>query len=285
MADPLYGVDVGRAYAQAENIKGARTQNKLNALRLKQAERQEQQAPEMQKRQNALTGLRQKAATGDADSQRQLLALDPEGGAKFIDAVSKMDKSQLDRTKNTVDEIGRMSATVLNAKPERQATLYQQMLSMLPDDARSKMPSEFDPDFMQLSLSKATAMDKILENPKAIRLGDQDVVYKQGREIGRAKREEPKASGSNALNIKSADESLMYRQAAELMGGMFKEDPRTGEVRLTAMDPKLRSKVQEIASLATDIFKTGGVTRTQAVTQAAEEVQNQTDNNDPFGIR
>lgn len=279
MADPLYGVDVGRAYAQAENIKGARTQNKLSALKLKQAERQEQQAPEMQKRQNALTGLRQKAATGDADSQRQLLALDPEGGAKFIDAVSKMDKSQLDRTKNTVDEIGRMSATVLNAKPERQATLYQQMLSMLPDDARSKMPSEFDPDFMQLSLSKATAMDKILENPKAIRLGDQDVVYKQGREIGRATRKEPKASGSNALNVKSADESLMYRQAAELMGGMFDD-----KGNLRALDPSIRPKVQQIATRATELFQQGGMTRSQAVTQAAEEVQNQTNDNDPLGL-
>lgn len=267
MADPLYGVDLGQAYATAENIKGARTRNKLAELQLKKAEQEVADQPKREQRNKMLVGLRQKAVTGDRDAQNQLLALDPKGGAEFIQAISKMDNAQLEKTKQSVEDVGRMSATVLNAPPERQASLYQQMLSMLPEASRSKMPTEFDPDFMQLSLSKATAMDKILENPKAIQVGGEDVVYKQGREIERKTRP-VKETPSKTNELKSADESLMYRQAAELMGGMFDE---SGNLR--ALDPSIRPKVQQIATRATELFQQGGITRSQAVTRAAEEIE------------
>lgn len=279
MADPLYGVDIGQAYASAESIKGARTRNKLAELQLKKAEQEEANRPAMQQRNKLLTGLRQKAVTGDTDAQGQLLAIDPKGGAEFIQALSKMNESQIKKTKQTVEDVGRMSATVLNAPPERQAKLYQQMLSMLPESSRSKMPAEFDPDFMQLSLSKATAMDKLLENPKAIKLGGEDVIYQQGREIARAKTPE-KQTGYKGGELKSADESLMYRQAAELMGGMFDE---SGNLR--ALDPSIRPKVQQIATRATELFQQGGITRSQAVTMAAKEIDSQANDNDPLGIR
>lgn len=279
MADPLYGVDIGQAYATAENIKGARTRNKLAELQLKKAEQEEANRPAMQERNKLITGLRKKAVTGDTDAQGQLLAIDPKGGAEFIQALSKMNESQIEKTKQTVEDVGRMSATVLNAPPERQATLYKQMLSMLPESSRSKMPAEFDPDFMQLSLSKATAMDKLLENPKAIKVGGEDVIYQQGREIARAKTPE-KQTDSKGGELKSADESLMYRQAAELMGGMFDE---SGNLR--ALDPSIRPKVQQIATRATELFRQGGITRSQAVTMAAEEIDSQGNDNDPLGIR
>ena len=280
-----YGIDVGQLYRDKENVAGARTRNKMASLQLGEAEREIAERPERERlakeRNKLVTGLRQKAVTGDVDAQQQLLAIDPEGGASFIDAVGKMDDRKLKVAQQKVDEMGQMAATVLNASPEKQANLYKQMLTTLPPDSVAKMPKELDLNFLEISLSKAMAMDKILENPKAVQVGGEDVVYKGGREVERAKRP-VKTSGTGEGGVKSADESLMYRQAAELMGGMFDE---AGNLR--ALDPAVRPKVQQIATRASELFKQGGITRSQAVTMAAEEVEGSAgvDDNDPLGLR
>lgn len=286
MAANRFGIDVGQFYRDVESVKGARTRNKLASLQLAEAEREVAERPkkeaEAKQRNVMLTGLRQKAVTGDTEAQQQLLAIDPEGGAKFIDAVTKMDEQKLQVAQRNVDDMGRMAATVLNAAPERQPALYKQMLAMLPNEAKAKMPKEFDQNFVELSLSKAVAMDKILENPKAIQVGGEDIVFQRGKEIARGKR--PAKSTGTDGGLKSADESLMYRQAAELMGGMFDE---AGNLR--ALDPEVRPKVQAIATRASEIFRQGGVTRSQAVSMAAEEVEagqiSPNPDNDPLGIR
>ena len=285
MAANRFGIDVGELYRTKEAVEGARTRNKMASLQLGEAEREIAERPVKEaaaKKRNALlTGLRQKAVTGDADAQQQLLAIDPEGGAAFIDAVGKMDDRKLKVAQQKVDEMGQMAATVLNASPEKQANLYKQMLTTLPPESVAKMPKELDLNFLELSLSKAMAMDKILENPKAIQVGGEDIVYQRGKEIARGKRP-VKKPGTGEGGVKSADESLMYRQAAELMGGMFDD---AGNLR--ALDPEVRPKVQAIATRASEIFKQGGVTRSQAVTMAAEEVEGSAgvDDNDPLGLR
>lgn len=288
MAANRFGIDLAEIYRNKENIEGKRTQNKLASLQLGEAERQVAERPareEAAKKRNALvTGLRQKAVTGDDDAQRQLLAIDPDGGASFIDAVAKMDDRQVKKAQQRVDEVGQMAATVLNAPPEKQQTLYREMLTTLPPESISKMPKDLDLNFLEVSLSKAMAMDKILENPKLIKVGGEDVVYQRGREIERANQPQKQTGSSGDGGIKSADESLMYRQAAELLGGMFDD---AGNLR--AMDPEVRPKVQAIATEASKIFKAGGVTRGEAVQQAAKlyglEAPAQAGNNDPLGIR
>lgn len=287
MAANRFGIDIGDLYRTKEAVEGARTRNKMASLQLGEAEREIAERPERERlakeRNKLVTGLRQKAVTGDADAQQQLLAIDPEGGATFIEAVGKMDDRKLKVAQQKVDEMGQMSATVLNAAPEKQARLYQQMLTTLPPESVAKMPKELDLNFLEISLSKAMAMDKILENPKAVQVGGEDVVYKGGREVERAKRPvKTSGTGSGQGDVKSTDESLMYRQAAELMGGMFDE---AGNLR--ALDPEVRPKVQAIATRASELFKQGGITRSQAVTMAAEEVEGSAgvDDNDPLGLR
>jgi len=285
MAANRFGIDVGELYRTKAAVEGARTRNKMASLQLGEAEREIAERPEKERlakeRNKLVTGLRQKAVTGDVDAQQQLLAIDPEGGASFIEAVGKMDDRKLKVAQQKVDEMGQMAATVLNASPEKQARLYKQMLTTLPPESVAKMPKELDLNFLEVSLSKAMAMDKILENPKAIQAGGEDIVYQRGKEIARGKRP-VKKSGTGEGGVKSADESLMYRQAAELMGGMFDE---AGNLR--ALDPEVRPKVQAIATRASEIFKQGGVTRSQAVTMAAEEVEGSAgvDDNDPLGLR
>lgn len=284
-----FGIDVGELYRTKEAIEGSRTRNRIAKLQLGEAEREIEQRPireaEAKKRNVMLTGLRQKAVTGDTNAQQQLLAIDPEGGASFIDAVSKMDDRKLKFAQQKVDEMGQMAATVINAAPERQATLYQQMLTTLPPESVAKMPKELDLNFLEVSLSKAMAMDKILENPKAIQVGGEDVVYQRGKEIERGKRPVKAGAGTGgAGGLKSGDESLMYRQAAELLGGMF-----DAAGNLQALDPQTRTKAQAIATEATNLFRQGGITRTQAVANAAKlygiEMPGQVSDNDPLGLR
>lgn len=288
MAANQYGIDLGQIYRTKEAVEGARTQNRLADLKLGEAERQVAERPKKeaaaQERRNVLTGLRKEAAGGDVSAQEQLLALDPEGGAQFIDALGKMDKRKREATQQTVEEMGQLSGYVLQGKtPEEQARRYELVRQGVSPEIQEKLPEEYNPRFMELSLSKAMAMDKLLENPKAVRVGNEDVVYKGGREIERKARPE-KEAGKDGL--KSSDENLMYRQSIAYFGGMV--DPETKEI--TGITKNNIPKAQAIATEATKIYKNGNVTRSEAVELAAKKYgiqpirQDGFDPNDPLGL-
>lgn len=219
MAANRFGIDVASLQKDRTSIEGAQTTNKMNSLALKETEREIAQRPtkeaEALKRKNTLSEVRGKASTGDDAAQRRLLAIDPENGPAFISAVSKMDESQIEKTKQSIEDIGRMSATVLNAKPERQAALYDQMLNMLPEATKAKLPETFDANFMELSRAKAASMDKILENPKLIKVGSEDVLYNQGQEIGR----ETSAAKAPLVSVNTAGDKKEGEKLAELRVG------------------------------------------------------------------
>jgi len=293
MAANQFGIDLADLYRTTAAVKGARTRNRLSDLQLQETEREIAERPERerkaQERQNMLTGLRQQAVAGDQNAAQQLLALDPEGGATFIDAVGKMDTRKREAAQRSVDEMGQLSAYVLQGKtPEEQQRRYQLMYQGVSPEVQAKLPEQYDPQFMELSLSKAMAMDKILENPKAIQVGGEDVVYKGGREVERATRP-VKASGSGtgeAGGIKSADESFLYRLSGGLFDAVFDQ-----QGNITNLDPMTRSKVQAITDRASELLSEGGITRARAVTQAAEEFGvkipkgTKVDESDPLGIR
>lgn len=233
MAANRFGIDVGQLYRDQENIKGARTRNKMASLQLGEAEREIEQRPireeATKKRNNMLTDLRQKAVSGDDDASRKYLAVG--GDPSFLEAVGKMDDRQLEESKNAIDEKGRMLATVRNAAPERQEGLYQQMLSMLPDDSKANMPQNYDPNFVDLSLSKMIAMDKILENPKVVRVGGEDVTYQRGREIGR----EQTAAKAPLVSVST--------------GGDKKESEKLAELRVKRLDEIQQKAIQAEESI------------------------------------
>ncbi|UKH48606.1 hypothetical protein [Vibrio phage vB_ValP_FGH] len=293
MAANQFGIDLADLYRTTAAVKGARTQNRLSELQLQETEREIAERPERerkaQERQNMLTGLRQQAVAGDQNAAQQLLALDPEGGATFIDAVGKMDDRKREAAQRSVDEMGQLSAYVLQGKtPEEQQRRYQLMYQGVSPEVQAKLPEQYDPQFMELSLSKAMAMDKILENPKAIQVGGEDVVFKGGREVERAKRPaKPSGSGTGSGDLKSADESLMYRQAGELLGGIFDQ-----QGNITNLDPDTRNRVQAIATEAVKLYRErGNISRTEAVQLAGRKfglnIPDASDpqGNDPLGIR
>jgi hypothetical protein len=299
MAANQYGVDLAGAFSDAETIKGQRTRNKLSSLQLGEAERVVAERPEKNRlakeRKNMLTGLREDAATGGVDAQQQLLTIDPEGGPKFLEALSKMDDRKIAATKKVVDEIGRLSGYVLQGKTkEEQQRRYNLIRKGVNPNIQSKLPENYDPDFMELSLSRATAMDKILENPEITQFGDEDIMSQGGRVIDRTKTAiKPSEKGGV---LKSGDESLMYRMATELKGGIFDQ---AGNI--TNLDPQARNEVQAIATEATKIYSEnqGSITRAEAVKQSAKkygldikspnstdsDIDDEIDYNDPEAIK
>ena len=280
MATNWLGIDIAEIEKDKNAIEGGKTINALNKLKLNDAKRMEANRPTKEaaatKQANTLATLRSKASTGDQEAQRKLLALDPEGAPKFIDAVNGMDDRQISEAKQNIDQMGNMVAEILNAPESQRPALYAQMREMIPADMKSKAPEQYNPNYLKLQVAKLKSMDQILENPQVRTVGTEDILYKGGSELERAKNpskvktqnenNNPSAGGSND-GMKSADESLMYRQSVELLGGIFDS---SGNIQ--ALDPELRGKVQSIATEATKIFKAeSGISRTEAVAKAAKK--------------
>lgn len=264
-----FGINMGEILRDIESVKSTRTANRLAALQLGEAERIEARRPEQerqqQEQQNLLTGLRTRAVAGDKEAMQQLLV---EGESAFIEAVGKMSDRQKEMARQNVDQIGKMSVYVLRGKsPEEQERRYSLMRDNLESATRARLPENYDPGFMEMSLSKATSMDQILEAPTVRTIGGEDVAYRGGREIERKTVPVKAGAGAGAgTGLKSADESLMYRQAGELLGGIRDQDGK-----FTNLDPGTRNLVQSITTEAANIFaREGNITRSEAVKRAAK---------------
>lgn len=303
MAANQYGIDMADIYRTTAAVKGARTRNKLADLQLSEAQYKIDQRPIEEEKKNKLTALRQQSVTGDVDAQQQLLALDPENGPQFIDAIGKMDETKRAGVKRSIDEIGRGSMFVLNGKtPEEQAQRYQTLKENLSPEVAAKLPETYDPAFMELSLSKATAMDKLLEAPKSVGVGGEDVLYRGGREIERADKPVKAGGadgkgGSGASNWKgSTSINTIRRLTADLAGGLF--DERTGQI--TKLQTGTRSDMQAVVDEASRMLQLGEANNeAEAVTLAARKLkvpyeipslsgsikQNNAIPEDPLGIR
>lgn len=267
-----FGINVGKLYSDIENIKGARTRNKLATLQLAEAERIPQQREQEALRQNKLAGLRTDIVGGEPQqvemATKQLLAIDPVEGGKFLDTVAKMDSRKLKIAQQNVEEMGKMASFVLTGQtPEEQNRRYMMMRENLPKATLANLPEKYDPNFMEVSLAKAQSMASILENPKAIRVGGEDVIFKGGREVERATRPIKETKTGAGAGLKSADESFISREVTQLLGGFY--DPATGEFR--GLDKSLLSKAQGIKTEAAKLFIEGGgkISRSEAVKKAA----------------
>lgn len=272
-----FGINVGEMYRDIENIKGARTRNKLAKLELSEKERMIEKRPEKERlegvRQNKLAEYRQGAMSSDPkvaeQATQQLLSIDPVEGGKFIEALGKMDDRKRKTAQANVEQMGKMASFVLSGKSEEeQNKRYIQMLNTLPPETLKTMPNVYDPNFMEVSLAKAQSMATLLENPKSVRFGEKDVLYKGGRKVEEATRPTTGKGGVGASGLKSGDESFISREVTELLGGFYDNQ---GNLRLT--DKNLLSKAQGIKTLAANIFlKSGGkISRSEAVKQAAKE--------------
>lgn len=267
-----FGIDLGQVYRTVEAVKGARQSREQNALMMDWKKEDRDAA---RQRGNALAELRSKASAGDPQAMQELNAFDPEEAKKMLESLSKMDERQRKQTQENIDAVGKMSAYVLQSENPEQA--YQLARQSVSPELAAKMPEQYDPNFLQMQLARARQVDELLQNPERMTFGTEDRLYKDGRVIERTTSSQEldrQTSRQNALTrasgdggLKSADESLMYRQAGKLLGGLFDQ-----QGNLQNLDPATRGKVQSIATEAAKIYSQGGVTRSQAVTQAARKL-------------
>lgn len=225
------------------------------------------------RQEQTLNALRETVAEGGEGSEaaeRQLIAFAPDEAKQIQDAFAKMDERDRKQTEENIEQLGRMSIGILSADSEEdQAARYQRARANVHPDVAANMPEEYDPNWVEMQLARARELDDMLKNPELITIGGEDRLYKDGSEI--------ESSTSNALlraetdddsGLKSSDENTIFRQAGELMGGIFDQDGN-----LQNLDPSTRSKVQSIATEAGNLFNSGQAeTRAQAVTMAARKL-------------
>lgn len=251
-----YGIDMGNVLSTVESVKNSRQARQNNDTKMDWAKEDRDIA---RQRSKTLNVLRSEASTGDQAAVSALVSFDPKEAEKVISSIKGMDDMQRKQVKDNVDQIGRMSAFVLQAEDPESA--YQLVMQNLPEETRQGMPENFDPNFVQMQLAKAKELDQLLDNPEKITVGKTDMLYKDGKLIDKAATAPKSGSGS-----KASDESLMYKQAAELLGGIFDQ-----QGNLQNLDPNVRSNVQAITSEAARLFDAGGISRSDAVTQAARK--------------
>lgn len=260
----LASIDMGEAQA-VENMLFGREDRQIEAQKRAEdelaakaeAEAKMEEERQKKKRANQASLLRQQITFGDGtgqvaqDARKDLLVLDPEGGKKFIDAIDAMSEKDLEQAERNIEETGRIAHYVLQAEtPEEGERRYQLAKKNLPEAMQKKMPPHYNSQWLQLQLARATSMDNIIKDQRE------------------AKKAEGKGKDEKPFQPKSADESLIYRQSVELMGGMMDADGN-----ITALDPSVRPKVQAIAREASKIYTEGkgNVTRSEAVSRAAEK--------------
>lgn len=282
MANAL-GIDLGGIYRTVEATKGARQDRELALKREGRDEVTFQRQGEAHNLNMAATRANMSAATsaaerdaaargaaaryagGDKGALPELISLNPQMATQILDAFSKLDEAGRKAKLQEVEVLGRTAAGILQAPDPKAA--YAQLLSSIPEAERSKFPAEYDENFVRAQLAKAVEVDKLYEtitkeqttateHSNAMALEGQKSANKIAEELA-------KAGGGQ---IESADASLIFRQSAELLGGVFDQAGN-----LQTLDPNSRAKAQEIATRASQYF-VKGATHAQAVKQAAQEL-------------
>jgi hypothetical protein len=266
-----FGIDMGQVYKTTEAVKGSRQTRKANALAMDWKKEDRESA---RQRSQTINQLRAKVAAGGEEgkqAERQLIAFAPEEATKVQEAFANMDERQRKQASENVETLGRVSTFILEGQTvEEQSQRYQRARANLAPEIVANMPEEYDPNFVQIGLARARELDDLLENPEQITFGNEDRLYKDGRLIESTDSNAllKQQAGGSGSDFKSSDENLMFRQAAELLGGFFDQ-----QGNLQNLDPEKRSRVQAITTRAAELFQSGETrTRSQAVTEAARQL-------------
>lgn len=266
MASPL-GIDLGNVYRTAEAIKQSRF--------LRGA--QEADA----KRQGEARNAASRFASGDQSAFGELVSLDPKMANDIVTSFNAMDAATKKAKQDEVSAIGQLAAGILSAKDP--AAAYAQTISELPPEAAANFPETYNEDWVRAQLGRATEVSKIYEKltgdeeytrERTDKAADTVTSQQNALELveANANADIKVATAKNVLEgadvspLESADSNAIYRQAAELFGGVFDQAGN-----LQGLDPNTRSKVQEVATRASKYFG-GGMSHAEAVKKAAQEL-------------
>lgn len=170
--------NIAHAYMQGMQVRAAQTSNELLQRKLK--------------RENELTGLRQKIFAGqggessseslgseEADAAlREYAAHDPAGAKQIIDALDSMDARKLAETRKKNALSGKLAMQVLEAPPQQRPMIYAQIREHAKQQGLNvdSLPPQYDENKIQLSLMRALGIDKYTEYLDKRRLSKSDMV-------------------------------------------------------------------------------------------------------------
>lgn len=266
-------------------IHGAAIEAKKNNMLIASAEKSAQ-------RQNMLEPIRQKAATGDQTAYALWAANDPESASKFASATKIMGEAQKAQAEQNIEHMGVIAYQLMNTPPEQQEAAWQSVRANIDPKMSAKMPEHYDSHFVQSQFLAAAGMKQIISKPDVVTTGAVDQRYRLGMPDGKptpsmnmlkltegsnqkaldrqnakgiAEITHPPGSSEGQGEAKSADEALIYRQVSGYFGGAF--NPNTGEFSFS--DKQGAAKSLEAAARASQLFKTGRYTRSEAALMAA----------------
>ena len=225
MAANQYGIDLGEIYRTQAAVEGARTQNKLSGLNLGEMEREIAERPAKEaaatERKNLIAQNIQGALGGDKDALNKLYALDTDTAKTIAERVDTMSKEEKEQSKASRLEMAQMSTWIANAKtPEEAARNFQVVLSKMPTETQEKMTAELESfggdakKYAVYSLARVKDIDTIFSNPKVVQVADQDIVYKDGREIERKTR--PTKTSTPLVSVNTGSDKKESEKLAEL---------------------------------------------------------------------
>lgn len=234
MATNRFGIDLAQIYQQKADLKGSQTRNKMASLQLGEAERKIAERPEKEaaakKRNLMVTDLRQKAVGGDQQARDQLLVIDS-SAKDFIDHIDQANDKQANQAKENIEQMGRMLNVVRNTQdPAQREVKYQQARSMLPKETQAKMSLNYSDNEIDLTLAKLGLMADVAEH-KVLKFGGEDILYKDGKEIGR----ERTATKAPLVSVNT--------------GGDKKESEKLAELRVKRLDEIQQKAIQAEESI------------------------------------
>lgn len=274
-----YGIDLGQAMQDGQAIR-------KNALLLDAADKEAQT-------QNALAPIKRQAAGGDQSAYALWASIDPESAVKFASATKMMGEEQRAQAEKNIEHLGVISYQLMNTPPDQQEAAWQSVRANVDPKMAAKMPEHFDSHFVQSQYLAAVGMKEIVSKPDVVTTGAYDQRYKLGMPDGKptpsmnmialtensnqkaldrqnakgvAEIAHPQGSSDGQGGAKSADEALIYRQVSGYFGGMY--NPNTGEVSFS--DKQGAAKALEATARASQLFKMGKYTRSEAALMAAK---------------
>ena len=266
----------------------------MNAERYKSAVAARESAEAAAAQRQEIGQLAPAAMEGDTAAMNRIVALDPKEAEVIMKLANSRDEARRKKAQEGIETTGKILAAIQQS--DDPAKMYERARNFVPEEFQKVMPEEYNGDWVDLQMARAMDMDKIMSNPTKVTFGDQDLLFRHGKQVGSTtssaertrqnqmamRRMADATSRGNALiraagsggsgggqnTLASADENAMFRYAASQFGGFV--SPITGEI--TGLDDQSAQQALAVGARAAEIYQGGGTTRQGAVAQAAREM-------------
>ena len=240
---------------------------------------------DQKEQQEVVRDARRDADMGDPESIKRLLAIDPDGGGKIIDSLSKMDKAGREKAKAQSEETAKAMMWVMQGQDENersqrwdQVSDYMKTTNPKSPDLKGQFSEGMAQKFIMQAMSVGEIADEFAFGQVKVGMKDGKAVYFATNKQGQAQEikgvtpteKDVKGSGKKGFEMKASDSNSIRAAAAGLFGGIW--DPATG--RVSGVSKDMTAKVAAVSEEASRIYKDsqGKKTHDQAAAEAARKL-------------